>query len=50
LRAENEITKILEMLHCIQHKLGINQPDPELEEMKQELDINQLHEDIKKEI
>lgn len=48
-RAENEITKILEMLHEMQQKMGIRKPDAELEEMKQKLDVNQLHDHIKKE-
>lgn len=48
-RAENEITKMLEMLHTIQQKLGINTQDQELEEMKKETDIKELHEHIKKE-
>src|ERR1700761_9371976 len=33
-QAEHEVTKMLEMLHEIQHKLGINKADPELERMK----------------
>lgn len=40
--------KILEMLHDIQRKMGINKSDNELEEMKKELDIDKLHENIKK--
>lgn len=47
-RAENEITKILEMLHDIQRKMGIDKSDHELEEMKEKLDINEIHEDIKR--
>lgn len=47
-RVETEITKILEMLHDIQRKMGINKSDNELEEMKKELDIDKLHENIKK--
>lgn len=46
IRAENEITKILEMLHEIQQQMGISKPDKDLEEMKKELDIDQLHRDI----
>lgn len=46
-QAENEITKVLEMLHHIQIKLGIdNQKDTELEEMKEALDIKKLHEKV----
>lgn len=45
--AENEITKVLEMLHEIQKKLGIdNTSDKELEEMKETLDIQKLHEKL----
>lgn len=45
--AENEITKVLEMLHEIQKKLGIDTTtDTELEEMKETLDIGQLHEKL----
>jgi len=47
-RAETEITKILEMLHDIQRKIGINKSDNELEEMKKGLNIDELHENIKK--
>lgn len=47
-KAENEITKILEMLHDIQKKLGIDKPDPELEKMKETTDIAKLHEHIDK--
>lgn len=46
IRAENEITKMLEMLHAIQQKLGINKPDPELEQMKETIDIEELHKNI----
>ncbi len=46
-RAENEITKMLAMLHDIQKKLGIEQPhDQELEEMKEKLDIQELHQKL----
>ena len=44
--AENEITKMLSMLHDIQKKLGIDSNDNELELMKENLDIQQLHEKI----
>ena len=48
-RAEKEITKVLEMLHEIQINLGIVKgKDMELEEMKETLDIHQLHNEIKK--
>ncbi len=45
-RAESEITKILEMMHAIQQKLGIDKPDEELEKMKESIDLNELHKDI----
>ena len=46
-RAEREITKMLEMLHEIQKKLGItDRPDKELEEMKEDLNIHALHEKL----
>lgn len=48
IRAENEITKVLEMLHEIQLKIGITKSDQDLEEMKQELDIDRLHREVKK--
>lgn len=47
-RAETEITKILEMLEQVQQKLGINTADEDLEQMKKKLDIRKLHERIKK--
>ena len=46
-RAENEITKILEMLHEIQGKMGIAKPDEDLEEMKKETDIKAIHDNLK---
>jgi uncharacterized membrane protein len=45
-RAENEITKMLEMLHEIQQKLGIRKDDPELERMKETIDLDALHKNI----
>lgn len=47
-RAEKEITKILEMLHEIQLKVGIRKEDKELEEMKKQTDITELHHNIKR--
>lgn len=45
--AETEITKVLEMLHDIQKKLGIDKTtDKDLEEMKETLDIGQLHQKL----
>lgn len=43
IKAEKEITKVLEMLHVIQKKLGIDNDDTELEKMKEKTDIDQLH-------
>ncbi|WP_428331169.1 DUF1003 domain-containing protein [Mucilaginibacter sp.] len=43
-RAENEITKVLQMLHDIQQEMGMNHKhDHELEAMKEQIDIKQLH-------
>ncbi len=48
-RAEKEITKMLEMLHEIQKKVGITaNPDKELEEMKEDLNIHELHQKLDK--
>jgi uncharacterized membrane protein len=44
IQAEKEITKILEMLHNIQKKLHIDQSDDELEQMKENIDLQELHE------
>lgn len=48
-RAENEVTKVLAMLHQIQKKLGIDNEDKELEQMKENLDIEQLHQKLDEE-
>ncbi|HVW14043.1 MAG TPA: DUF1003 domain-containing protein [Mucilaginibacter sp.] len=45
-RAEHEITKVLVMLHDIQRKLGIHKPDPELEEMKGPIDLQEIHKTV----
>lgn len=46
-RAESEITKMLTMLHEIQKKMGIHSTtDTELEEMKVETDIKEIHHKI----
>jgi uncharacterized membrane protein len=45
-RAEDEITKILAMLHDIQRKMGIDKPDPELEKMKEAIDLEELHRNL----
>lgn len=44
-RAEEEITMVLVMLHAIQKKIGIEDKDAELEQMKEKTDIEQLHRD-----
>ena len=44
-RAESEITKVLNMLHEIHQHLGLKSiEDVELEEMKEQTDIQQIHE------
>jgi len=49
-RAEEEITKVLNMLHAIHQKLGINSnDDKELEEMKENVDVKQIHKSIDEE-
>ena len=49
-RAEEEITKVLNMLHAIHQKLGIDtSDDKELEEMKENVDVKKIHESIDKE-
>ncbi len=46
-RAESEITKILNMLHEVHQKMGLNtQNDKELEEMKEQTDIKQIHQTL----
>jgi len=43
-RAENEITKMLNMLHEIHQRLGLDsKKDEELEAMKEQIDIKQIH-------
>lgn len=51
-RAEDEITKILNMVHEIHQKLGLehNQDDHELELMKERTDIQQLHQTLSDEV
>ena len=47
LRAEEEITKVLHMLHDIQQKLGLDsKEDQELEKMKEQTDIKQIHQTL----
>jgi uncharacterized membrane protein len=46
-RAEEEITKVLNMLHDIQNKMGIaNSVDKELEQMKENIDVNEIHKNV----
>jgi len=46
-RAEQEVTKMLAMIHDIHRKLGIHTVnDAELEKMKQTTDVQQLHKSI----
>jgi uncharacterized membrane protein len=45
-KAETEITKVLDMLHEIQKKMGIATADTELEKMKETLDIEELHQKL----
>lgn len=42
-RAENEITKVLQMLHEMQKKMGIESNDSELETMKESINLQELH-------
>jgi len=49
-RAEAEITKVLDMLHGIQKKLGIDtRGDAQLEEMKEVTDVKEIHKNIDEE-
>lgn len=48
-QAEHEVTKMLEMLHEIQIKLGINNHDPELEKMKETTNLDDLHREASEE-
>ena len=41
-RSEEEITKILQVLDELRHASGITKPDPELERMKQKVDIQKI--------
>lgn len=41
-RSEEEITKILQVLDELRHASGITKPDPELEQMKQKVDIQKI--------
>jgi uncharacterized membrane protein len=45
-RAEQEITKILQMIAEIHAKLGIVKVDKELEQMKEAISINEIKEDV----
>lgn len=48
-RAEAEVTKILQMLQEIQNKMGIETKDSELEQMKQNVDLGELKKKLDKE-
>jgi len=50
-RAEHEITKVLNMLHEIHHKLGLKSgdDDKELQEMKETTDVKKIHHTIDEE-
>jgi uncharacterized membrane protein len=49
-RAEQEITKILQMIEDIHAKLGIAKLDDELEQMKESIVISEVKEDVEKTI
>ncbi|MDQ3076129.1 MAG: DUF1003 domain-containing protein [bacterium] len=49
-RAEHEITKTLQMIEEIHTKLGIAKADPELEQMKEKIDITEIKEDVEQAI
>lgn len=48
-RAEAEVTKMLQMLQEIQNKMGIETKDSELEQMKQNVDLGELKKKLDKE-
>lgn len=48
--AEEEITKILEVLAEIRHEMGIKKPDPELEKMLERIDANYIETSIAKQM
>jgi uncharacterized membrane protein len=46
-RAESEVTKVLNMLHDIHQKLGLDsKEDKELEQMKEQTDISQIYQTV----
>lgn len=47
-RAEHEITKILQMMEEIHKELGISKIDKELEQMKEKIDISEVKENVEK--
>jgi uncharacterized membrane protein len=49
-RAEQEITKILQMIEVIHAELGIAKADKELEQMKEAIDISEVKEDVEQAI
>jgi len=49
-RAEAEVTKVLTMLHAIEKKLGMDtRGDTQLEEMKEIIDVKEIHKNIDEE-
>ncbi len=46
-RAEEKITKILNMVHDIHRKLGIERADQELNALKESIDLQQIHHTVK---
>lgn len=48
-RAEEEITKVLQMLHHLHDHLGISKKDRELRRMEQHTDVEQIRRDIERE-
>lgn len=47
-RTENEITNIREIFEQIQQKLGIDSANADMEQVKEKLDIGELHDRFKK--
>jgi uncharacterized membrane protein len=46
-RAESEVTKILNMLHDIHHDMSLNgQEGKELEKMKKQTDLKEIHKSV----
>lgn len=45
-RAEHEITKMLQMIEAIHKELGIDKVDKELEKMKEKIDLEEIKENV----